>query len=184
MKVVTVGRSSENDILIQNDGYVGRTHCEFIQDDNGNCYVVDLNSKNGTYVNGVRITGKTRLQSHDTVRIGNTTLPWKNYFRLTQSFVPNDMEVSIGRSSAVHTPCYENKPLIDIPSEMNINKVERHEIFSADVRKKGDDFQVGFLRNMGDNIGNHLGNAIGCIGSIILVIIFIAVLTVIAKGCS
>lgn len=80
MKVVKVGRSSGNDIVIQNDGYVGRTHCEFIQDDSGNYWVVDMNSKNGTFVNGVRRSGKTKLSSNDMVRIGNTMLPWRNYF--------------------------------------------------------------------------------------------------------
>lgn len=80
MKIIKVGRSSGNDIVIQNDGYVGRTHCEFIQDDSGNYWVVDMNSKNGTFVNGVRRSGKTKLNSNDMVRIGNTMLPWRNYF--------------------------------------------------------------------------------------------------------
>lgn len=80
MKTVKVGRSSGNDIVIQNDYYVGRTHCQFIQDDNGNYRVIDLNSTNGTFINGVRRSGETRLQSNDTVRIGNTMLPWQSYF--------------------------------------------------------------------------------------------------------
>lgn len=80
MKTIKVGRSSANDIVIQNDPYVGRTHCHFIMDDNGNYRVIDLNSANGTYVNGIRRSGETRLQPNDTVRIGNTILPWQNYF--------------------------------------------------------------------------------------------------------
>lgn len=80
MKIIKVGRSSSNDIVIQNDPYVGRTHCQFIMDDNGNYRVIDLNSSNGTYVNGVRRSGETRLKSNDTVRIGNSMLPWQNYF--------------------------------------------------------------------------------------------------------
>lgn len=79
MQVIKVGRESNNDIVISNDSYVGRTHCEFIMD-NGNYWVVDLNSKNGTFVNGVRRSGRTRLNSNDIVRIGNSTLPWMNYF--------------------------------------------------------------------------------------------------------
>ena len=80
MKVIKVGRSSGNDIVIS-DSYVGRTHCEFIQDDSGNYWVVDLNSKNGTFVNGVRRSGKTKLNSNDIVRIGNTPLPWMSYMK-------------------------------------------------------------------------------------------------------
>lgn len=80
MKTVKVGRSSGNDIVIQNDPYVGRTHCQFIQDDQGNYRVIDLNSKNGTYINGIRRSGETLLHPTDTVRIGNQNLPWQSYF--------------------------------------------------------------------------------------------------------
>lgn len=81
MKEIKVGRGSSNDIVIPSDDkYVSVTHCQFIKDDNGNYWLVDLNSTNGTFVNGVRRSGKTKLSSNDIVRIGNTTLPWLNYF--------------------------------------------------------------------------------------------------------
>ena len=80
MKIIKVGRSSSNDIVIQNDPYVGRTHCQFIMDDNGEYRVIDLNSANGTYINGVRRSGETRLKPNDTIRIGNSMLPWQTYF--------------------------------------------------------------------------------------------------------
>lgn len=77
MKVVTIGRSSECDVVI-NDPYVGRTHLQLVVD-NGKYYCVDLNSKNGTFVNGRQITGKVQLNENDIIRIGNTTLPWQQY---------------------------------------------------------------------------------------------------------
>ena len=78
MKVITVGRSTENNIVI-NDAKVSRIHLQLLLDDNGICSVVDLNSTNGTFVNGQKITGEVRLQPHDLIRIGNTTLTWKEY---------------------------------------------------------------------------------------------------------
>lgn len=80
MKVITIGRSSENNIVI-NDAKVSRTHLQLVQNDNGVCSVVDLNSANGTFVNGQKITGEVRLQPHDVIRIGNTTLPWQEYIK-------------------------------------------------------------------------------------------------------
>ncbi|MDR1347189.1 MAG: FHA domain-containing protein [Prevotellaceae bacterium] len=77
MKVITIGRSSANDVKI-NDPYVGQHHCQVIED-NGNFRLIDLNSKNGTYVNGMKIKGEVMLYSTDIVKIGNTVLPWKNY---------------------------------------------------------------------------------------------------------
>lgn len=80
MKVITIGRSSENNIVI-NDAKVSRTHLQLVQNDNGVCSVVDLNSANGTFVNGQKITGEVHLQPHDVIRIGNTTLPWQEYIK-------------------------------------------------------------------------------------------------------
>ncbi|MDR1347188.1 MAG: FHA domain-containing protein [Prevotellaceae bacterium] len=79
MKIIKIGRSSSNDIVI-NDNQVSRTHCQIIKDDSGNYRLCDLNSANGTYVNGVRHSGEVRLNASDIVRIGNATLPWQSYF--------------------------------------------------------------------------------------------------------
>lgn len=84
MKVITIGRSSENSIVI-NDAKVSRTHLQLVQNDNGVCAVVDLNSANGTFVNSQKITGEVRLQPHDVIRIGNTTLPWQEYIKSSSS---------------------------------------------------------------------------------------------------
>lgn len=81
MKTVRVGREKCNDIVI-NDPYVTRmSHCEIRQDDYGNFSIIDR-SKNGTYVDGMRIGSGTLfpLKEYSIVRIGNTTLPWRSYF--------------------------------------------------------------------------------------------------------
>lgn len=83
MKIITVGREIGNDIVIS-DSYVGRYHLEIIKDDIGTFFIRDLNSTNGTFVNGNRITGEVVLNRHDVVRIGNTTLPWISYFENTK----------------------------------------------------------------------------------------------------
>lgn len=188
MKEIRIGRHPQNDIVI-NDPCVGRNHCKIAQDGKGSFLLTDLNSINGTFLNGKRIRGTVRLSQNDVVRIGNTTLPWRNYFSIEQESFPPTVVQPFDHPSSNYpsnpTPRYErvvDRPLVDIPSEMNIKKEEH--IISADVRKKGDDFSVGFRRKMGDNIGNHLGNTIGCIGSIILIIIFIAIIVAIGRGCS
>jgi molecular chaperone DnaK (HSP70) len=80
MKVITIGRHSSNDVVIDNDGKVSRHHLQIIQDDNGNFRLADFGSMNGTFVNGSPVTGEFALAASDIIRIGNTTLPWKNYF--------------------------------------------------------------------------------------------------------
>lgn len=80
MKVKTIGRNQDNDVVV-NDYRVSRTHLQIVQNDSGNCSVVDLNSVNGTFVNGQRITGEYYLQANDIVKIGDTILPWQTYFQ-------------------------------------------------------------------------------------------------------
>lgn len=80
MKVITIGRSTENNDIVVDDVKVSRNHLQMVMDDNGNYSVMDLGSTNGTYVNGQRISGEVRLQLGDEVRIGQTVLPWQNYF--------------------------------------------------------------------------------------------------------
>lgn len=91
MKVITVGRSHNNDVVID-DATVSRTHCQIIQDDNGGYSLIDTNSKNGVYVNGIKRHGNISLHKSDIVRIGNTTLPWRNYF----SDITNSSETTDG----------------------------------------------------------------------------------------
>lgn len=79
MKIITIGRSSNNDVNID-DPKVSRAHCQIIQDDNGRFRLIDTNSSNGTFVNGTQRHGEVLLNKTDIVRIGNTTLPWQTYF--------------------------------------------------------------------------------------------------------
>src|SRR4051812_20991260 len=66
-----IGRSSE--ALPLTDNTVSRRHAELTPDDPpGAWWIRDLQSQNGTYVNGVRITERTRLKPGDQVRTGAT----------------------------------------------------------------------------------------------------------------
>lgn len=191
MKVITIGRSTQNDIVIQDDK-VSRHHLQIILDDAGNYRLSDFGSLNGTYVNGNRVTGEVRLSANDVVRIGNTTLPWRNYFDtesrtgLMQQPVAPPPSPYVGQQGYV-APAnqYANpQPRVEIPKDINVNKNEYHEerIYSehADVRKRGDDFKVGFMRNMGDEMGTSIGKTLGCVISIIIIIVIFVVIAAIA----
>ena len=65
---VSIGRHEYNEIVIQNS-HVGRCHAEIIFE-NGIALLKDLNSLNGTFLNGERITEKL-LKYGDTIRIKN-----------------------------------------------------------------------------------------------------------------
>lgn len=68
---LTIGRRAANDIVIDNLAVSGE-HAQ-VQFDGQGVAVVDLQSKNGTFVNGERIS-ETALQHEDAVTIGKHTL--------------------------------------------------------------------------------------------------------------
>lgn len=65
---ITVGRSSKNDIVIR-DTFVSKTHMR-IYLDNGDYFIEDFDSANGTYLNGERITDIIQLQNGDNIEVG------------------------------------------------------------------------------------------------------------------
>jgi hypothetical protein len=73
----TVGRRPEMDLSIAWDAEVSGLHAE-LQGLGGEWTIVDDGlSKNGTYVNGERVSGRQRLRDGDRVRIGQTILVFR-----------------------------------------------------------------------------------------------------------
>jgi len=64
----TVGRSPDNDVVVH-DCYMSRRHCAILVHAGEGCELHDTASKNGTFVNGKRIAGPTRLRTGDEIRI-------------------------------------------------------------------------------------------------------------------
>lgn len=68
--LVTLGRSSKNDIVIK-DKFVSKNHLS-ISEQNGTFYLKDLNSANGTYLNGELVNSNEiiELQNGDKIGVG------------------------------------------------------------------------------------------------------------------
>lgn len=62
----SLGRSAENDFFVPDDAGISRHHLR-LELEGENWEVVDLGSKNGTYVNGVRVQARRRLQPGDRI---------------------------------------------------------------------------------------------------------------------
>src|SRR5260221_7205497 len=68
----TIGRAGENDIFLP-DRWLSRRHAEIRQTE-GDYYLVDLDSKNGTIVNRVPIREPLRLHAGDVITLGDHAL--------------------------------------------------------------------------------------------------------------
>src|SRR5208282_3806560 len=75
----TLGRSSANELCYPEDAGLSRQHL-VLERDRDAWTVRDLGSKNGTFVNGVRITSPYPLGKNDRVTAGN--MPLAELFKL------------------------------------------------------------------------------------------------------
>jgi pSer/pThr/pTyr-binding forkhead associated (FHA) protein len=67
---VVIGRGTDCDVVIQ-DLKASRRHCQLTRTGDG-FLLQDLGSRNGTYVNGERITGPVLLKTSHTFQVGDT----------------------------------------------------------------------------------------------------------------
>jgi pSer/pThr/pTyr-binding forkhead associated (FHA) protein len=74
---LTVGRHPSSDVLINWDDQVSRLHAR-LERANGEWELVDDGfSRNGTFVNGKRLSGRRRLRDGDVLRVGVTTATFR-----------------------------------------------------------------------------------------------------------
>ena len=71
-KGLTIGRSSQNDLAVT-DLAASRFHCKILPESNG-LVLVDLESTNGTFLNGVRQNDSQQLKDGDRISIGQQVL--------------------------------------------------------------------------------------------------------------
>ena len=69
-----IGRHAEGAGRLADDEEISRSHARLSLDRTGFCAIEDLGSTNGTFVNGMRITGPQTLSVGDTIEVGGTTL--------------------------------------------------------------------------------------------------------------
>ena len=70
---VTVGRGGQNDLVLADDDFASARHARIEVRGDG-VWVQDLDSTNGTFLNGARVVGAERMSPGDTLRVGETDL--------------------------------------------------------------------------------------------------------------
>ena len=101
--VLTVGRSAECDVVIQDDS-ISAQHAQFLCQASGD-YVQDLTSQNGTTVNGEDLNELLLLQKGDIISMGNVRLEYTFIPEAqTSSLPPLPIQVSGGHPPSVPGP--------------------------------------------------------------------------------
>jgi len=72
-----IGRSRENDLILDYDKEVSGRHARVIRENN-DYFIEDLGSMNGTFVNGEKINHKVKLHNNDSIRTGRVEFLFKS----------------------------------------------------------------------------------------------------------
>lgn len=106
---LSIGRTPENDILIP-DASVSRQHASLIISGDS-ISIRDNGSSNGTFINGMQITGLAQLRKNDILKVGNSLVPWMNYVDMAGGSVKTE----IGNHSNPK-PVKSSEVLQDLPN--------------------------------------------------------------------
>lgn len=91
---LSLGRSAKNDIVF-GDPEISRQHAQ-IAYQQGSYFIADWGSTNGTFVNGQRVIGQTRLQDGDEIELGDAV---RLEFQVAASQAVTRVDVPIADSS-------------------------------------------------------------------------------------
>jgi pSer/pThr/pTyr-binding forkhead associated (FHA) protein len=73
---VTLGRADDNDLVLDSDEFASVKHAR-IEPRRDGVWVEDLNSTNGTFVNGMKLSRRQKLTPGDVIRVGETDLRYE-----------------------------------------------------------------------------------------------------------
>lgn len=99
---LTVGRGGETDLRLDADTEVSRLHAQFERIGGDWTLSDDGLSRNGSYVNGERVTGRRRLRDGDTLRFGMTRMVFRGAAdgNVGETHVATDMPTAADVSDA------------------------------------------------------------------------------------
>lgn len=111
----TIGRGESNEIVIQND-LVSKNHARISYDDEaGHYFVEDLQSLNGTSLDGVRISGKNRLDRLHVITFAKSIeFIFQDLSATADGDLPEERDVAVGEVAAAP----HDKPSDGIPESL------------------------------------------------------------------
>lgn len=130
MRLLHIGRATTNDIVIA-DTSVSRQHAQLMIDDIGQVTIIDLNSSNGTFVNGRRVSAPTRLDATDIVKVGEYLLPWRQHIQAQSATPQPPASNQTAVSSAPQPQAHGSPAAYDTPSGAPGSSISKRVVYFA-----------------------------------------------------
>lgn len=146
-----IGRSNECDITTP-DTSCSRKHAEVFLASNGNVYLKDLKSTNGTAVNGTRINEPKELQADDLIQVGDNTEFVFEYMRLSEANAQVEIYEKATRDSL--TGIYNRQFFEDTIARIITQRNEDHSGMGLII------FDIDHFKKVNDTYGHPAGDAV------------------------
>jgi hypothetical protein len=136
---MTIGRDPNDNVLCIADGRMSRRHA-MLQEKNGQWFLADLNSANGTFVNNRPITAPTLLNPGDQIQMGDTTLSLQ---------IPGQQQPQVWGNPPMPGPVIPGVPDVFVPyggwknwqkaplAEGRVEHIDRHTMKRDDLMQRG-----------------------------------------------
>jgi len=116
-----VGRHEENDVVIPSD-IVSRQHAMLQRSEDGTYYLIDMGSRNGSFVNGSRVSVPVGLQDGDQISLGDSLLSF--HCEATALKPPTEPRKLSGNTTVAYFAC--NKTTVLVVDVRNFTVLTQH----------------------------------------------------------
>ncbi len=153
----TVGRSDDNNFVLS-DRWISRNHAMLQCTETGDFYLIDLGSRNGSFVNGRRVSIPVTLRNGDRLTFGQTELEFHcpTNSRNLENLQGQDKETL---TSTLHVRRLISVMVIDIRDFTVLTRQLDEKILSAVIgtwfRQSGD-----IIRKSGSWVDKYIGDAV------------------------
>lgn len=153
----TIGRSKDNDIVIK-DHCISRNHAILQSTETGDFYLIDLGSRNGTFVNGRRVAIPVTIYNTDRITFGKTEV---QFYRPTATNIgkqPRNLEWDTP-TSALHERRLTSVMVVDMRNFTGLTRQLDEKVLSSLIgswfRHAGN-----IIRSSGSWVDKYIGDAV------------------------
>jgi len=118
--LLKIGKALDNNVIL-NIPFISDYHLELFQDIEGNVFMTDLNSLNGTFVNGRKLTGFIMLNPKDEVFLGSGyKFQWENILQDSTSSIKETAQNKVlpKKEPRTFTDAHEkNRKVVEVKKE-------------------------------------------------------------------
>lgn len=159
----TVGRSKGNSLLIP-DQWISRSHALIQRLENGEFYLIDLGSRNGSFVNGRRVNVPTILQDKDQVMFGQSDMTFINPPKEKETFRQEHNGSSFELESDPITDTIHERRLVSVM----VVDIRNFTVFSRQIENHLLSLMVGtwfqqageIIKDSGSWVDKYIGDAV------------------------